>query len=302
MDPGRDLSSTAHNIGNEVILFVFLGLLIGQVFKHITNKLKFPFTPVITIIGIIIGSITKYLGKWGEGADFISGIDPHVFFMIFLPPLIFESSFSIDWHIIKTEFLKVLILAGPMLVVHVFIVAIVMRWVLQYKGEFTFEASVMFGGIISATDPVAVVSLLKELGASRTLSTLIEGESLVNDGTAAVMFLVALDLVKGASFNAGTIIGEFFRLSFGGPALGIIFGFVTSMWLRRIVDNSILETNLTIITAYLVFYTAEMTDLKVSGILALVSLGLYMTKVGKTRISHASEETLHHIWQFLGFS
>jgi NhaP-type Na+/H+ or K+/H+ antiporter len=67
----------------------------------------------------------------------------------------------------------------------------------------------MFGAIISATDPVAVVSLLKELGASRTLSTLIEGESLINDGTAFVMFTVMLDLTKGEKFDAGNIILDF---------------------------------------------------------------------------------------------
>jgi len=97
-----------------------------------------------------------------------------------------------------------------------------MRYVLQYDGEFTFEAAVMFGALISATDPVAVVSLLKELGASRTLSTMIEGESLVNDGTAYVMFSVTLDLVKGEAFEIGEITGVFFRLAFGGPIFGII--------------------------------------------------------------------------------
>lgn len=109
----------------------------------------------------------------------------------------------------------------------------------------------MFGGLISATDPVAVVALLKELGASRTLSTLIEGESLFNDGTAYVMFSVTLKLVKGEEFKAGHVIGEFCRLSFGGPLLGIIFGFVISMWILRIINNPILETNLTIAAAWL---------------------------------------------------
>lgn len=92
-----------------------------------------------------------------------------------------------------------------MLLAHSFVVALLMK----YNGTFTFEAAVMFGSLISATDPVAVVSLLKSLGASRTLSILIEGESLLNDGTAAVMFLCANSLVKGAQFDAGSIIGTF---------------------------------------------------------------------------------------------
>lgn len=192
-----------------------------------------------------------------------------------------------------------LILAGPCLVVAAFLTAICMRWVLLYDGDFTFEAALLFGALISATDPVAVVSVLKELGASRTLTTLIEGESLVNDGTAYVMFSVVLDLVKGDKFNIVTVGVEFVRLSIGGPALGILFGIVITIWLSRIVNNSLLETNLTVVVAYIAFYTAEFTKLEVSGILSLVALGLYMTKVGKTKISIAVEESLHHIWGYL---
>jgi NhaP-type Na+/H+ or K+/H+ antiporter len=75
--------------------------------------------------------------------------------------------------------------------------AVIMYYILGYNGTFTFEAAVLFGAIVSATDPVAVVSLLKELGASRKLATLIEGESLFNDGTAYVIFLVLVKMVEG---------------------------------------------------------------------------------------------------------
>jgi len=84
----------------------------------------------------------------------------------------------------------------------------------------------MFGSIISATDPVAVVVLLKELGASRRLATMIEGESLLNDGTAMVVFLVLIDIVKGVQLTALDIIIKFVRLSIGGPLLGVVGGIV----------------------------------------------------------------------------
>ena len=292
-----------HNsIGNDVILFIFFSLALGQFLKHICNTFKLPYTPMLTLVGMAIGAITENTNALGDGAENVATIDPHTFFLIFLPPLIFESAFSTDWHIVKVEIIQILILAGPCLLASSFLTALVMRYILGYDGEFSFEAAVMFGALISATDPVAVVSLLKELGASRTLSTLIEGESLFNDGTAYVMFSVTLELVKGEKFRMGHIVGEFCRLSFGGPLLGIAFGFVASLWLKRIVNNPLLETNLTVCATFLVFYTAETTDLHVSGILALVALGLYMTKSGKTKISHASEETLHHVWGYLGFT
>ena len=82
--------------------------------------------------------------------------------------------------------------------------AIMMRYILGYNGEeFPWSAALLFGSIISATDPVAVVSLLKELGASKRLSTMIEGESLLNDGTAMVVFLVVLDIVEGNETTFG---------------------------------------------------------------------------------------------------
>ena len=159
----------------------------------------------------------------------------------------------------------------------------------------------MFGSIVSATDPVAVVALLKELGASRRLATLIEGESLLNDGTAMVVFLVLFDIVEGKELEVGEVIGRFFRLAFGGILLGILGGAVCSFFLARIFNNPVLEVNTTIVHAYLIFYIAEGTELKVSGILAIVGLGLYMTKTGKTHISAESEHAVHHVWSYIGF-
>ena len=119
-------------------------------------------------------------------------------------------------------------MAGPMLIASIFLSALMMRYILRYDGLFTFEASLLFGSIVSATDPVAVVVLLKELGASRRLATLIEGESLLNDGTAMVVFLVLLDIVKGIKLTATDILIRFVRLSFGGTILGILGGVIAS--------------------------------------------------------------------------
>lgn len=180
-----------------------------------------------------------------------------------------------------------------------------MRYILQYQiidgHEFSFTASLLFGSIVSATDPVAVVVLLKELGASRKLSTLIEGESLLNDGTAMVVFLVLLDMVKGIEQSVGEIILRFIRLSLGGPLLGIIGGTILQFVLKRIHNNFVLEVNSTILVAYLIFFLAEATPIHVSGILALVSLGLFMARSGRTMISAESEHAVHHVWGYIGY-
>jgi len=183
---------------------------------------------MITIVGLLCGIYHPYLGRIGKAVEVYSQMDAHMILLLFLPALIFESAFNSDWHIFKVEFAQILILAGPMLICSTYLCGLMMRYILGYDGDFTWEAALLYGSIISATDPVAVVALLKELGASRRLATLIEGESLLNDGTAMVVFLVIFDIVEGNDVTFGDIVLKFVRLSFGGPLLGILGGIVLS--------------------------------------------------------------------------
>jgi NhaP-type Na+/H+ or K+/H+ antiporter len=116
-----------------------------------------------------------------------------------------------------------------------------------------------------------------------------------------VVFLVLLDIVKGEPADAGQVALRFCRLSFGGPLLGLVFGIIVQFILGRIHNQFVLEVNTTFVASYLVFFIAEGTSLHVSGILALVALGLFMNKQGKTRISAESEHALHHVWGYIGF-
>jgi len=184
-----------------------------------------------------------------------------------------------------------------------------MRHVLNYNDyvdseapAFTWEHCLLYGAIISATDPVAVVALLKELGASKRLATMIEGESLLNDGTAMVFFLVVLDIVEGTSDSSyAGVLGKFVRLALGGPAAGLLFGMLVSSLLRRIHNNFVLEVNTSIALCYILFYVCEFTPVHVSGILAIVALGLFMSRSGKTGISASSGHSVHNIWGYIGF-
>ena len=200
-------------------------------------------------------------------------------------------------------------MAGPIVLASTFLAGLAMRYILGYTDapgtpenrKFSLEACIMFGAIIAATDPVAVVALLKELGASKKLATMIEGESLFNDGTAMVLFLIMLEIVEGKDLTFGEMIGKFARLSLVGPIIGWLFGIVVEMILHRVHNNFVLETNLTIVAVYMCWYCSENTDLHVSGILAIVALGIYMGLYGKTAISVESEHALHHVWGYVGF-
>jgi len=250
-----------------------------------------------------MGIYHESLGRLGVAINIWSQIEPHLILLIFLPALIFESAFNSDWHIFKVEFAQVLIMAGPMLIGATYLSALMMTYILGYNEEagFPWEASLLFGSIISATDPVAVVCLLKELGASKRLATMIEGESLFNDGTAMVVFLVLLEIVEGNSPTFMDIVIKFCRLSFGGPLLGVVCGAIMSFILHRTHNNFVLEVNTTIFISYLLFFIAESTSVHVSGILAVVCMGLYMTNTGKTRISAGSEHSVHHVWGYIGY-
>lgn len=184
-----------------MLCMIFLSLLCGQLLLHITSKIGVPYTPIVFLVGIIIGASGSTSDQKLDELFF--QIDPDFLLLIFLPALIYESAASVDFHTFKRQSGKIILMAFPMLLAATYLTAVVMYWVLDYKETMPWSACVLFGAVISATDPVAVVSLLKSLGAPKSIGTLIEGESLLNDGTAVVIFFVALDFVKGDELTFG---------------------------------------------------------------------------------------------------
>ena len=228
---------------------------------------------------------------------------------LFIPGLIFESAFNTNYHIFLKEAQQAAMLAGPGVLVNALLIGGVMHYFAHgislfstidddgYNWSWSF--SIMFGAIVSATDPVAVVALLKELGASKRLSTLIEAESLLNDGTAFVMFSV---LQAYAASDNGTTFASmlvtFLRLAFGGFAFGILCGVVTYYVLSAVYNDFEIEITLSLAFVYLFAYTGDFV-LQVSGVLVIVFMGLMVSK-NKEAISPHVEESMHHFWKWLG--
>eukprot|EP00828_Plagiopyla_frontata_P017581 TRINITY_DN2275_c0_g1_i7.p1 TRINITY_DN2275_c0_g1~~TRINITY_DN2275_c0_g1_i7.p1 ORF type:complete len:1063 (-),score=155.68 TRINITY_DN2275_c0_g1_i7:82-3270(-) len=288
--------------GINIILFIFICLFLGSALKHLQIYIKVPYSPILLILGFILGIISKHLGELYEAIDEAHRISPKLIALIFLPALIFDSAFSMSWHIFRKEFGKILLLAGPGVLINAFLTAAIFSYILRYNDQFTFAESLLFGSILGATDPVAVVSLLKELGASKTLATLIEGESLLNDGSAIVLFEVVEEIVEGQNVTAGHVTTFFLRLAFGGVGLGLAFAIVSTFWLSLLFRKPIIEMCIVFITPYLLYYVCECTTVHVSGVLALVTLGVFMSGFGKTKISPESEQDIHTLWTFFGFA
>lgn len=156
-----------------------------------------------------------------------------------------------------------------------------------------FEAGLL-GALLSATDPVAVVALLKKVGTGSLLDTLIEAESLLNDGTAMVVFTVLFEAVQKGSMDTsaagiGAIILKFIVMAVGGPIFGVFMGFLFSNWIGKIFNRSDVEVSITLCSAYLTYFIAE-KGLGCSGVLAVVACGIYMGNRGDTQISPEVEE------------
>jgi len=303
-DDDEYLENDHRNVGPEalIILFTFAGLLLGAALREVSKKTKVPYTPILLAVGLIIGIYVDSLGILGEATKLALSIEPHGILMIFIPTLIFESAFNADWYIFKKVIINILLLAGPGVLLGTFFLAFVLKVFLGYDSDdLGWAAALTLGSIVSTTDPVAVVALLKDLGAHAKFNLLIEGESLLNDGVAMVFFTLFLNIAKDQKSGVGEVVINFIQLVGGGPILGFLAGIICSLWLKRITRDNILSITITFIACYLLFFVAE-TQFHVSGILALVTLGLFMSAYGKTKIDTDAKEALHAVWSWVQYT
>jgi len=297
-----------HDGGMEPLLFIILALIIGAATRHFFKKSPLPFTVMLLIIGVGLGLLYEFdyftgsLESIGKGLEWAGHIDPHLILYVFLPILIFEAAFAMDVHTFKKSLGNAIILAVPGIIVALGLTAalIILTESLGIGfGGWNWAYALMFGAVVSATDPVAVVALLKELGASKKLGTLIEGESLLNDGTAIVIFMVIYLPIIGMGGDGSPFV-EFLYVACGGTLLGVLFGYLVMAWVKKVFNDAFVEISIIIAAAYLLFFVAE-SFLHVSGVLGLVAFGLVMSGIGKTRISPEVGHFLHEFWELAAF-
>eukprot|EP01060_Flectonema_neradi_P016074 TRINITY_DN2267_c1_g1_i2.p1 TRINITY_DN2267_c1_g1~~TRINITY_DN2267_c1_g1_i2.p1 ORF type:complete len:1348 (+),score=249.35 TRINITY_DN2267_c1_g1_i2:43-4086(+) len=256
-----------------------------------------PYTVQVFLIGAGWGFMCENITSLKEYGE-LGNIDPHLMFYIFLPILIFESAFATDFHVFKKVKLHCIILAGPGLIICSGLTALCAKFIFtEYK--WNTVTCLLFGCMLSATDPVAVVALLKELGAAPTISQLIEGESLLNDGTAIVFFnLFEAGVAKGeVKEGMGEIILIMIKVAGGGAVLGWVVGIIVKNCIKRVFNDPEIEITLTLVAAYATFFCAE-AYLYVSGVLGLVVMGMYLAYHSHV-ISPEVEHSLHHFWEII---
>ena len=271
--------------GSLVLLYINVFLLIGVLMRHTFARLSsvIPYTVLLLLVGMVMGlgarmlrdefseegggrsssasssgshaSDTPLADDYLSALSMISSIEPHTLLYIFLPALLFESANAIESHVFRKVLGKALTLAFPAMFAGVALMALVVKALYPAWG---WAACLLLGTITSATDPVAVVATLRELGAKPSLSTTIEGESLLNDGTAVVFFVLLKEIVVvGEMKEWWWMAWDFVRMAGGGPLIGWAWGVVRLAWILRVFNDSLVEITISITSAYLAYYVSE---------------------------------------------
>lgn len=292
--------------GLAILLFAVFALLAGALLRFALQHTKIPYSVALLLLGLALGVCVKqdWLPGWahefGTSIQFVAGIEPQLILFLFLPALIFESAFALEVHLFRRMLTQIALLAVPGLVIATALTAALVQWGLPL--DWSWPVALMFGALVSATDPVAVVSLLKEQSSRKRLETLIEGESLLNDGTAIVFFVLFYGMVLGGIGGAGigSVTLEFVRVVSVGALVGLLLAGLVVFWVGKVFNDALLETVVTIAAAYSSYLIAE-HGFHASGVVAVVTMGVLLAGVGRTRFSPEVMHFLHHFWEMLAY-
>jgi Na+:H+ antiporter len=280
---------------SELILVVMGLLSVAMIAAAICKNIPIPYTVFLVILGIILGSIARQIPEFGVLLEF--QLTPDLVLFLFLPALIFESAINMDARLLMKDIIPVLVLAIPAMLISAGLIAVGL-WTIV---DFNIFHALLFGALISATDPVAVIALFKELGAPHRLTILVEGESLLNDATAIVFFNIILGLAITEHFgvsDAGHAVLEFIRVFVGGLLVGAIIGIVLSELLYRIRAGVNSYMIMSIVLAYSSFAIAEHI-FHVSGVMAVVSAAVALGILGVSRIPQNERESVDETWDVI---
>jgi CPA1 family monovalent cation:H+ antiporter len=244
------------------VLAMFSLLAIASGLFFVAKRVTIPYTVLLVLVGLLlvpIVSIPELKDSVGFLDDMI--LTPELLFYIFLPVLIFESAFNMKIRQMVESAWSIGLLSVLGLVVSSVVIAGALYFILPFVGlDIPFIVALLFGAIISATDPVAVLALFKDYGAPKRLSLIFEGESLFNDGTAVALFLVILSVAQHGFHGASTVLDGFlmFIVMVGsGIIIGLFLASLFSMALRYTRSNEFVTVTLLIISAHLVFIISE---------------------------------------------
>ena len=290
------------------LLLTIAGLTVGAIFKSLFQRTRIPYTVGLFAIGLAAGIMNRMgvfhgMPQFSAALDSVANINPDLILYIFLPILIFDAAYELNLHIFKKTLTNATLLAAPGLIICMILTAGVLMaisfFVPGYE-KWTWASALMFGALISATDPVAVVALLHELKTSKRFSTLVDAESLLNDGTGIVCFMLFYGITVWGRNDELTPILEFCQVVAGGAILGFIAARLVIWFITRVKSEEMIQNSVIILSAYLVFILAQLY-LGISGVIALVAFGLTIAYVGKPRLKPQVNIFMGSFWELLTY-
>jgi len=265
---------------------VFVALVsVAALAAIVVRRLAIPYSVTLVVVGLVAASLIPR----GE-----FGVTPELVLLVLVPGLVFEASLGIDLVELRRTFGGVALLAVPGVLVTAGIVAVV----LQLATGLPLGLGLVVGAIVAATDPVAVISTFRQLGSPRRLATVVEAESLFNDGTAIVVFAIAVRAVT-ADVGAGEALLTFVSTIAISAVLGAIAGWLASR-IIALVDDHPIELSISLAAAYGTYLVAD--SIHQSGIIATVVAGMVIGSYGRrVGMSDRSREALGTVWEFIAF-
>jgi Na+/H+ antiporter len=266
---------------------VILLMTVLVILSAFTDKIKLPYPVLMIFAGLAIGFI-----------PFLPDLqlDPEIVFLIFLPPLLYDAAFRTSWYDFKKEIRTISTLAVSLVFFTTVTVAAAAHYFIP---GFDWPISFVLGAIISPPDAVAASSVIKGLGLNKKVITVIEGESLVNDASALIAYRYAVSAVLTGSFILWKASLQFILVAGGGVAIGFAVGYLLVFAHKKIHDNTLVETSLSLLTPFVAYLLAE--ELHVSGILAVVTAGIFISWHSREIFSSLTRLRTSVVWETLIF-
>ncbi|MBD2465157.1 sodium:proton antiporter [Oscillatoria sp. FACHB-1407] len=274
-----------HGAVAGLVTILIILLLVATGVALLSRRLRLPYVTGLVLAGLAIADLLPER----------IGLDSALILNLFLPILLFEAAINTDLSRLRSTVKPVSLLAGPGVILCAGITAIALKFTLGWN----WIQVLILGVILAITDTVSVIAVFKEVNVPSRLSTIVEGESLFNDGMALVLFSLILQAHATGSITVADSIQQFLLVIAGGALLGLILGYLSAELFSR-SDDPLSGILLTVALALGAFQAAE--SIHVSGVVTVVVAGLVVGNTGLTRrFSASSRITLYSFWEYAGF-